>query len=118
MKVIIAGSREGFEIGEVFQSVQNSGWAKEITEIVSGGERGVDRLGESFARANGIPIKQFIPDWDGPAGKGAGYVRNEEMAKYADALIVLIYNNSRGSEHMLRMAKKYGLKTYVYRNEV
>lgn len=118
MKVIIAGSREGFGPEDVYRAIQQSGWMDKITEVVSGGARGTDRLGEWIAKKKGIPVKQFIPDWDGPAGKGAGYVRNEEMAKYADALIVLIYNNSRGSEHMLRMAKKYGLKTHVYRNEV
>lgn len=114
MKVIIAGSREGFTISDVREAVIYSGF--NITEVVSGTARGVDRLGEEFAKEVGIPIMCMPADWDG-LGKRAGYVRNAEMAEYADAAIILIYNNSKGSTHMLNLANKKGIPVHLVEKE-
>lgn len=112
MKVIIAGSREGFTIEDVRIAVLNREFYGAITEVVSGAARGVDRLGEQWAKENDIPIKQFIPDWDG-LGKKAGHVRNREMGDYADALIVVIIDDSKGSVGMYEYATKKGLKVHA-----
>lgn len=114
--MIIAGSREGFEIADVFVAMEESGFKNRVTEVVSGTARGVDRMGEAWAKANYIPIKQFPADWE-RNGKAAGHIRNKEMGDYADALLVLIYNNSRGSEGMLAYAERKGLEIYVVRKE-
>jgi hypothetical protein len=37
--------------------------ASSITEIVSGGARGADRLGERYARQRGLPCKVFPAQW-------------------------------------------------------
>lgn len=110
MKVIIAGSRTITSYADVCQAVSASGFA--ITEVVSGGAAGVDNLGEQWAKIHGIPVKQFLAEW-GQRGKRAGYLRNVEMAKYADACIILRLNNSRGSSHMIQIAKDFYLKLYV-----
>lgn len=110
MKVIIAGSREISNLKWIEIAVEQSEF--DITEVVSGGARGVDHLGETYARNNGIPIKQFIPDWDG-LGKRAGYVRNKQMAEYADALIAIWDGESKGTGHMINIANDLGLKVYV-----
>lgn len=114
MKLIIAGSREGIDEVDVFTAMQESGFDKRVSEIVSGTARGVDRMGEAWARENGIPVKRFPADWENN-GRAAGHIRNRQMGDYADALLVLIYNNSRGSEGMLSYAKKKGLEIYVVR---
>lgn len=114
MKVIVAGSREGFTYQDVVHAIAQAGIAQDVTEIVSGGAKGVDRFGEMWATYNEVPVKQFIPDWDG-LGKKAGHVRNREMGDYADALIVLIYNDSKGSQGMLDYAKRKGLLVYEVR---
>ena len=86
MKTIIAGSRGITDIKLVGKAVKESGFA--ITEVVSGTARGVDQLGEQWARNNHVPIRRFPAKWD-TFGKSAGYRRNEEMADYADSLIAL-----------------------------
>ena len=111
MKTIIAGSRGMDNYDFIKSTIIESGF--EITEVVSGGARGVDRLGERYAKEMGIPIKQFIPDWDG-LGKKAGHVRNREMGDYADALIALWDGESKGTKGMIEYAQKKGLKVYVY----
>lgn len=116
MKLIIAGGRD-FEdrilattsFGNFEQEVwELKGLEKPFTEIVSGGARGADRVGEFVGRFYNIPIKQFIPDWDG-LGKKAGHVRNREMGDYADALLAFWDGESRGTKGMIDYATKKGL---------
>lgn len=79
-------------------------------EIVSGHARGVDQLGERFATEHGFKVKQFVADWD-KYGKSAGYIRNKQMANYADALIAFWDGKSPGTKMMIDLAKEKGLKT-------
>lgn len=109
MKVIIAGSRSITSYEAVRKAIAASSF--EITEVVSGGARGVDRLGERWADENDIPITQFIPDWN--IGKQAGYLRNIEMADYADALIAVYDGASKGTQHMIDIATRKNLKVSV-----
>jgi hypothetical protein len=114
MKVIIAGSRGIEDYPFVEKAIKDSGF--EITEVVSGGARGVDRLGERWAREHGIAIRQFLPDWN-THGKSAGFIRNDLMVKYADALICIWDGTSRGTKHTLDQAKRKGLKVYLKRTD-
>lgn len=119
MVTIIAGSREIRDYDRVAAAIQASGWANQITEVVSGRAIGVDRLGERWAREHGIPIKEFKvtqADWR-HLGRGAGCVRNREMAQYAaqfpGAALILVWDgDSTGSANMLSEAKLAGLKIY------
>ncbi|MFM7858006.1 MAG: SLOG family protein, partial [Flammeovirgaceae bacterium] len=86
MKTIVAGSRGIADYEVVLAAIRQSGF--EVTEVVSGTARGVDKLGERYAIENVIPITRFVPDWD-KHGKRAGYLRNTEMGDYADALIAV-----------------------------
>jgi len=80
-------------------------------EIVCGMTNGADLLGKRYGEEHRYPIKEFPPDWT--KGKSAGYIRNEEMAKYADALIAFWDGSSKGTKHMIDLAKKYNLKVKV-----
>lgn len=111
MKVIIAGSRQINDYQVVVDALSNADIV--ITQVVSGTARGIDKLGEKWAIENGIPIKQFPPDWS-KYGRSAGYLRNEQMAEYADALIAVWDERSRGTGHMINLAKKHGLAVHVY----
>jgi hypothetical protein len=105
MKVIIAGSRnipagrDEFVMATIrMLSAANENYR--ITEVVSGGARGADTLGEQYARKNGIPIRRFVAYWD-VFGKSAGPKRNIEMADYADSLIAFWDGTSKGTKHMI-----------------
>lgn len=78
-----------------------------ITEVVSGTQRGGDRIGEYFAKLYNIKVKKFPPNWN-KYGKSAGYIRNKKMAEYADACIALPGGN--GTNMMCQLAKEYNLK--------
>lgn len=77
-----------------------------ITEVVSGCARGIDTEGEVWAEVNQIPIKRFPADWD-RYGKGAGFKRNAEMAKYAEQLVV--FPGGNGTNHMYCTGLQNGL---------
>ena len=112
LKCIIAGSRDitGYHILEL--AIKLCPFKDDIVEIVSGCARGADTLGEEYASNNLIPVKKFPAEWD-LLGKRAGYIRNEEMAKYANAEIILWDGSSKGTKHMIDLSKKYNLKLYL-----
>lgn len=113
-RVIIAGSR-GFNDYELLEKeVHNflSGKQIEETEIVSGTARGADQLGERLAKEYSLKLTRMAADWD-RYGKSAGYRRNAEMAKYADACIVFWDEVSKGTKHMIDLATREGLDLKV-----
>lgn len=110
MKTIIAGSRSITDYESIKQAITSSRF--EITEVVSGTARGVDTLGERWAAENNVPVKRFPANWSAH-GKAAGPMRNQTMADYADALILVWDGRSRGSADMLARAVRGGLKVFV-----
>ena len=84
----------------------------EGVEIVSGGARGADKLGERYAAERGYGLKIFPADWN-RYGKRAGYLRNEQMAQYADVCICFWDGESRGTKHMIDLSNRCGLKVIV-----
>lgn len=116
-KVIVAGSREGFEEGQVWAALSHD-LVEEIPEleIVSGGARGPDSFGESWAYEANVDVKRFPADWD-THGKKAGILRNVEMSRYADRLIAFWDGKSRGTQHMIRIMSDLKKPVTVYYNE-
>lgn len=112
MKTIIAGSRTITDYNIVEKAIIDSGF--NITKVISGMAKGVDILGEQWAHINNIGIHLCPANWN-KNGKMAGYMRNIEMADIADALIVIIENNSRGSSHMAVIARDRGLLVHEVR---
>lgn len=110
MRVIIAGSRSIDDYELLLDAIEASGF--KITQILSGRARGVDKMGESYARRNKIPLKYFPADWD-KYGKSAGIRRNVLMGENADALIALWDGKSKGTAHMIDYAKRKGLQVFV-----
>lgn len=105
-KVVIAGTRRFTDYSLLRQVIQDSMYP--ITEVVSGAEKsGVDALGERYAADNNLPVQRAPADWD-THGRAAGHIRNAEMAKYADAAIVICVNQSPGSMNMIQQMKKLG----------
>jgi|SRR5581483_407285 len=114
MKVIIAGSRDIEDWAVVADAIRKSGF--EFTEVVSGGARGVDHVGEALARLHHMPVKVFPADWK-KFGRAAGPYRNTEMAKYADALVAVWDGKSPGTRHMINQMKSLNKPVYVHIHE-
>ena len=117
MKIIVAGSRGYTNKKKVFRILDAVYKKYPDIEIVTGLARGPDSYGKEWAIENGVPYHEFPAKWD-KYGKSAGYKRNQEMAEFSDVLIAFHLNNSRGTMHMINLAKKHGLKVKVYINKL
>jgi len=113
VKIIIAGSRNFSDyillksVLDEFIDVISSEFKNEDIEIVSGGAKGADSLGKTYAMDRGLKFKEFPADWD-QLGRGAGYIRNKAMGDYGDVLIAFWDGVSRGTKHMIRYMKLQG----------
>lgn len=115
-KVIIAGGRnfDDYNLLRTKIDLYLSKKRPSEIEIVSGGARGADALGERFAKENSFKLTVMSADWD-TFGKSAGYIRNVEMAKYADACVCFWDGKSRGTKNMIEVAQREGLLLKVVR---
>lgn len=112
MRVIIAGSR-GFKAVPAMWSKTDAIFSESWPdEIVSGGARGADQFGEQWARVNNVPVKLFPAQWD-VYGKSAGYRRNVDMADYATHLLAFWDQQSRGTRHMIEIARARDLPVRI-----
>lgn len=111
MKIIIAGSRYFNDYKLLKSTISEYLEQLDDVEIVSGGAKGADKLGELFANENNYKLIIFPADWS--IGKGAGFIRNKQMADYGDALIAFWDGQSKGTKMMIELAKKMNLKVNV-----
>lgn len=110
MKVIIAGSRTITALSLIERAIAESGF--DISEVVCGMARGADMLGYKWAQRHQKPVREFPADWQ-KNGRGAGPIRNQEMADYANALIAVWDGRSAGTYDMISRAKQRGLRVHV-----
>ena len=112
-RIIIAGSREfdNYSLLERIMDKLLSNIKYDIV-IVCGKARGADTLGERYAKEKGYEIDYYPAQWN-LYGKRAGYIRNEQMAQNADALVAFWDGHSKGTKHMIDLAHKYNLMVRV-----
>lgn len=116
-RVIIAGGRDFADYALLSEKMDNylSGIMDDIF-IVCGQARGADSLGEQYAKEHGYQVNYFPANWK-RFGKSAGYIRNTEMAKNADALVAFWDAASLGTKHMIATAEQLRLDVRVVRYE-
>lgn len=111
-KVIIAGSRKWTDYAtlkekcDIFLSEKLKSGEEVI--IISGHATGADRLGELYAKEKKLKCNIIPANWD-KYGKRAGMMRNETMAKMADACIVFFAADSenKGTTNMKYTALRH-----------
>ena len=121
-RIIIAGSREFSDYllmkKSIFNFLDGRHIPKSSVRIVSGRAKGADENGERYAIEHGLKLSTFEAQW-WKYGNSAGYLRNEEMAKFAieddnTGILIAFWNGtSRGTKHMINLAEKYGLETHI-----
>lgn len=116
-RVIIAGSR-GFSDFAALCSYCDKVLSRKAQEgqivVLSGHCRGVDLMGEAYAKSKGYTVEVHPADWQ-RYGLAAGPKRNKEMAAAAHALIAIWDGKSRGTKNMIDEARAAGLPVRVYR---
>lgn len=119
MKVAIVGTRRR-DTEEDLNTVESAlnklltAWVGANIHIISGGcPKGGDRFAEIIAKNHGYPITIFYPNWQ-LYGKGAGIVRNTDIAKECDFLIACVAPDRKGgTEDTIKKAKKFGKEIII-----
>lgn len=123
-KIIIAGSRGFNDFVLLAEKMDFFTSRLEAVEVVSGTASGADTLGERWAKERGHGAKQFPAPWNDIEGKPAheikinrqgkpywhraGFVRNQQMAEYADSLVAFWDGKSKGTAMMIEIMRKMG----------
>lgn len=106
MKIAVIGSRSFNNYGYMWGVLTAFNLQYGITEIISGGARGADKLAEKFALEE---LKQyptvFKANWD-RYGKAAGMVRNKDIVQTAEAVIAFWNGESKGTKAAIDLAEK------------
>lgn len=102
MKLAIVGSRGIKDINLDEYILEN------VTEIVSGGAKGVDQIAKQYALEKGLKYKEFLPEYE-KFGRSAPLKRNLQIIEYADELLIFWDGISKGTEYVIKNAKKHKL---------
>ena len=106
MKLAIIGSR-GLHVDNFDKYLPEN-----VTEIVSGGAKGIDTDAGNYANANGIKLTVFKPQYRRFRG-GATHIRNKEIVNYADEVLAFWDGSSRGTAEVIEYCREIGKKVTV-----
>ena len=106
MKLAVIGSRSLCDIVIDMYIPHN------VSEIVSGGAKGIDLLAKEYANRREIVYTEFLPNYN-LYGRCAPIKRNEEIARYADEAIAFWDGKSKGTDYTIKFFKKLGKKVTI-----
>jgi hypothetical protein len=108
MKLAIVGSRNPgisySKFEELLLAKINIG---DVTQVISGGAKGIDTFAKLFAGKHRIPLMEFLPKYD-LYGKYATLKRNTEIVREANVVAAFPTVDSRGTLHSISEAKRMG----------
>ena len=84
----------------------------DVTEIVSGGARGVDSCAALVASKRNVKLTEFKPNYS-KYGRCAPLKRNDQIAEYADEALAFWDGTSKGTQYTVKAFQKLGKKVRV-----
>ena len=106
MKIAIIGSR-GLKIDNIGDFLPCG-----VSEIVSGGARGIDECAKNYATENGIKYVEFLPQYN-VYGRVAPLKRNIEIIEYSNLVIAFWDGKSKGTDFVIKECKKIGREVKI-----
>lgn len=131
--LLVCGSRTIRYYDDVVNAIELSGFPRPV-QVMTGGQRsydeylfehyGADFFAEVWAISRHIPCVVVEAQWK-QYGKGAGFRRNEEMARmlaerqrqgFAVGVVGVLHPaaENKGTRSMLETARRYGFETYEH----
>ena len=110
MKIAIIGSRD-LHIDNLGDYLPDG-----VTEIVSGGAKGIDSDAEAYSMVNNLKMTVFLPDYN-RYKRGAPIIRNKQIVDYSDEVIAFWDGISKGTKSVIDYCMKTGKKVTVVKNE-
>ncbi len=84
-----------------------------ITEIVSGGAKGIDMCARKFSHNNNIALTEFLPEYE-RYGRAAPVKRNIKIIEYSDCVIAFWDGKSKGTKSVIDYCRKIGKEITVH----
>lgn len=112
--LIIAGGRDFNDFELLKRRVDHIVGGKPVFNLICGMARGADMLGYRWAKERGTNVIRCPANWN-LYGKKAGYNRNIEMAMISTHLIAFWDGQSKGTAHMIEIAKLNKLESRIIR---
>lgn len=107
MKVAVIGSR-GLHVDHLEDYLPEG-----VTEIVSGGARGIDACAKDYALRHGLKLTEFLPEYE-KYGRGVPLRRNITIIEYADFVLAFWDGKSRGTKYVIDNCKKRNIPVAMY----
>ena len=107
MRVAVIGSR-GLQVNDLGKYLPD-----EVTEIISGGARGVDTSAREYAMEHGLKLTEYLPEYD-KYGRSAPLKRNITIIENADLVLAFWDGSSKGTKYVIENCKKRNIPVQVY----
>lgn len=107
MKIAVVGSR-GLKVNDLGRYLPSG-----VTEIVSGGARGIDTCAREYAEKNRIKLTEFLPQYE-KYGRSAPLKRNLQIIDYADLVLAFWDGNSKGTKYVIEQCKKQNKEIKIF----
>lgn len=107
MRVAVIGSR-GLQVNDLGKYLPD-----EVTEIISGGARGVDTSAREYAMEHGMKLTEYLPEYN-KYGRGAPLKRNITIIENADLVLAFWDGSSRGTKYVIDNCKKRNIPLKIY----
>lgn len=107
MKVAVVGSRE-LKINDLGRYLPN-----DVTEIISGGAKGIDTCAREYALSHGIKLTEFLPEYE-KYGRSAPLKRNITIIENADLVLAFWNGTSHGTKFVIDNCRKRNIPVKVY----
>ena len=106
MKIAVVGSR-GIIVNDLEKYLPEG-----VTEIISGGAKGVDSCAREYALSHGIKLTEFLPDYR-RYGRGAPLKRNISIIENADMVIAFWDGKSHGTKFVIDKCREMGVDLII-----
>ena len=107
MKVAVVGSR-GLTVSDLEKYLPDG-----VTEIVSGGAKGIDACAKQYAISSGIKLTEYLPKYE-KYGRTAPLKRNIQIIDYADLVVAFWDGASHGTKFGIDNCKRRGIPVKVF----
>ena len=84
-----------------------------MTEIISGGARGVDTSAREYATEHGLKLTEYLPEYN-KYGRSAPLKRNITIIENADLVLAFWDGSSKGTKYVIENCKKRNIPLKIY----
>lgn len=111
MKIGIVGSRN------ITADIPENCIPDDVTEILSGGARGMDRAARRYAYEHKILITEILPEYN-LYGRRAPLMRNDYIISLSDKVFIFWDGKSKGTNYVIKKCKELSrpYEVYLYKN--